>query len=158
MAEPINAAIEKALLDKAILFASTQSPALDIALQNGLGANGRHFTKPRIAKNAQYLRATVLHAPALATGIAYDARVKHYGILQIDVIHGKGGGTLPMTRTVAAIRSYFPIGTELTQDGFVVSVLPHSSRVVTQGPLMNDDDGWVKIPVSIPWLCFERPA
>ncbi len=155
----LNAAIEKALLDKAILFAETQSPALDIALQNGVGADGRHFKKPTIrTKNEQYLRATVLHAPALATGIAYDAHVQHYGLLQIDVIQANGGGTQAMVRTISAIIDYFQMGTEMTEGDAVVRVLPHSLRVVTQGPLMKDDDAWVKIPVSIPWLCFERPA
>lgn len=159
MAEPINAAIEKALLDKAIAFASAQSPALPISVQNGLAPDGGPFTKPRMTKTAQWLRATVLPAPALHTGVAYDAHVQHYGLLQIDVIQGPGGGTLPMTRLVAAIRDYFPMGLALTQDGFVIQVQAHSRRAVTQGPLMNDDSaGWVKIPVSIPWLCFEKPA
>ncbi len=156
MAEPINAAIEKALLDKAIAFAAAES--LTISVQNGLGANGRHFTKPAPAKSAQWLRATVLPAPALSTGIAYDAHVKHYGLLQIDVIQGIGGGTLPMSRTVSAIRAYFPMGLTLTEGSFSVQVSPHSMRAVTQGPLMNDADGWSKIPVSIPWICFEKPA
>lgn len=158
MAEPVNAAIEKALLDKAIAFAGAQSPVLPISLQNGVGADGRHFTKPSPTKNANWLRATVLPAPALSTGIAYDAHVQHYGILQIDVIRGVGGGTLAMARIVSAIREYFPMGLKLTQDAFEVVVSPHSRRAVTQGVLMNDDDGWVKIPVSIPWLCFEKPA
>lgn len=158
MPEPVNAAIEKALLDKAIAFAAAQSPVLPISVQNGLGANGRHFTKPTIAKDAQWLRATVLPAPALTTGIPFSSHVRHYGILQIDVIRGLGGGTLPMGRTIAAIRAYFPMGLTMTQDGFVVQVSPVVMRVVGQGPLMNDADGWVKIPVSIPWLCFEKPA
>ncbi len=158
MAEPINAAIEKALLDKAIAFAAAQSPILTISVQNGLGANGRHFTKPQPSKTAQWLRATVLPAPALAMGIANDSHVKHYGILQIDVISGIGGGTLPMSRTVAAIRAYFPRGLKLTEGSFSVEVSPHSMRAVAQGPLMNDADGWQKIPVSIPWICFEKPA
>ncbi len=159
MSEPINAAIEKALLDKAIAFANAQDPVLKISMQNGVGANGRHFTKPaQNSKDTNWLRATVLPAPALTTGIAYDAHVQHYGLLQIDVIRSIGGGTLPMTRIVSAIRAYFPMGTKLTQGAFEIIVSPHSLRVVAQGPLMNDDDGWVKIPVSIPWICFEKPA
>ena len=49
------------------------------------------------------------------------------------------------------------MGLRMTQDDFVVQVHPYAMRVVGQGPLMNDSDGWVKIPVSIPWICFERP-
>lgn len=158
MPEPVNAAIEKALLDEAIAFAAAQSPVLPISVQNDLGADGRHFTKPAPAKDAMWLRASVLPAPALITGIAFNAHVKHFGILQIDIIRGLGGGTLPMTRVVAAIREYFPMGSEMTQDGFTVQVSPFAMRAVTQGPLMNDSDGWVKIPVSIPWICFGRPA
>jgi hypothetical protein len=96
MSEPINAAIEKALLDKAIAFANNQSPVLQISLQNGVGADGRHFKKPAPSKTISWLRATVLPAPALTTGISYTAHVKHYGLLQIDVIHGEGGGTMDM--------------------------------------------------------------
>ncbi len=160
MTEPVNAAIEKALLDKAIAFADNQSPVMAISLANGVGADGRHFTKPAPAKDAQWLRATVLPAPALTTGIAFNAHVKHYGLLQIDVIRGAGGGTLAMGRIVSAIRAFFPMGLTMTQDGFDVQVSPYAMRVVHQGPLMKDDEkgAWVKIPVSVPWICFEKPA
>ena len=153
MAEPINAAIEKALLDEAAAFGDDQE--LPVSYQNA------DFTdKPAATKTAesQWLRATVLPAPAIHTGIAYDAHVQHYGILQIDVVQAAGGGTLAMSRTVAAIRAHFEMGLVLEQDGFEITISPHSMRAVTQGPLMNDSDGWVKVPVSIPWLCFERPA
>jgi len=159
MAEPIDAAIEKALLDKAIAFAAAQSPVLKISVENGLGPDGKHFQKPQPSKTAQWLRATVLPAPALTTGIAFDAYAQHYGFLQIDVVRGLGGGTLPMKRTVAAIRAYFTMGLTLTQDTFDIQILPLVlKRVVGQGPLMEDSPGWVKIPVSIPWVCFEKPA
>ncbi len=159
MAEPINAAIEKALLDKAIAFAAAQSPVLTISVENGLSANGRHFTKPTQTKTAQWLRATVLPAPALNNGIAFNAHVQHYGFLQIDVINGLGGGTMPIKRTVAALRAFFPLGLTLTQDGFAVQISHFvMRRAVSEGPLMSDGDGWVKIPVSIPWVCFEKPT
>jgi hypothetical protein len=64
-----------------------------------------------------------------------------------------------MKRTIAAIREYFPLGLELTQDGFTVTISHFvMRRAVSEGPLMNDGDGWVKIPVSIPWVCFETPT
>lgn len=157
MPEPVNAAIEKALLDKAIAFATAQS--LTISVENGLGADGRHFTKPQPSKTAQWLRATVLPAPALISGIAFNANVQHYGFLQIDVVQGLGGGTMAMKRTVSAIREYFPMGLTLTQDNFTVQVSHYvMRRGVSEGPLINDSDSWVKIPVSIPWVCFEKPA
>ncbi len=157
MAEPVNAAIEKALLDKAIAFATANS--LTISVQNGLGADGRHFTKPAPSKTATWLRATVLPAPALSTGIAYDAHVQHYGFLQIDVIRGLGGGTVPMHRIVSAIRAYFPMGTALSQDNFTVTISQFvMRRAIGEGPLMADGEGWVKIPVSIPWVSFEKPS
>ncbi len=157
MAEPVNAAIEKALLDKAIAFATAQS--LTISVQNGLGANGRHFSKPAPSKTATWLRATVLPAPAVVNQIAFNSHVQHYGFLQIDVIRGLGGGTLPLQRIISAIRSYFPLGLTLTQDAFAVTVSQYvMRRGVSEGPLMADGDGWVKISVSIPWVCFEKPA
>lgn len=159
MPEPVDAAIEKALLDKAIAFAAAQSPALQISVENGLDENGRHFTPPRPDKTAQWLRASVLPIPSLTTGISYTAHAQHYGFLQIDVIRGLGGGTLPIKRTVAAIRDFFPMGLKLEQDDFVVEVSPVVlKRVVSQGPLMEDGKGWVKVPVSIPWVCFAKPA
>jgi hypothetical protein len=159
MPEPVNAAIEKALLDKAIAFAAAQSPVLPISVQNGLGADGRHFTKPAPSKAAQWLRATFLPAPALVAGISFTSDVQHYGFLQVDVIQGLGGGTLPMKRTISAIREFFPLGLTLTESGFNVQISHFvMKRGVSDGPLMNDSDGWVKIPVSIPWVCFEKPA
>lgn len=159
MTEPVNAAIEKALLDKAIAFAAAQDPVLPISVENGLGADGRHFKKPAQAKDAQWLRATVLPAPALSTGISFSAHVQHYGFMQIDVIRGLGGGTVPIKRTIAAIRAYFPLGLTLTQDDFNIQISPFvMRRAVSEGPLMADGEGWVKIPVSIPWVCFEKPA
>ena len=159
MPELINAAIEKALLDKAIAFAAAQDPVLTISVENGLGADGRHFTKPAPSKTAMYLRASVLPAPTLKMGIAHNSNEQHYGLLQVDVIRGLGGGTVPMKRTVAALRAFFPMGLALTESGFTIQVLPFAQkRAVAEGPLMSDGDGWVKIPVSIPWVCFEKPA
>jgi hypothetical protein len=159
MAEPVDAAIEKALLDKAIAFAAAQSPALPISVENGLGADGRHFTKPTQAKDAQWLRATVLPIPTVTTGISFDAHAQHWGYLQIDVVRGLGGGVLPIKRTISAIREYFPMGLTLTPGAFEIQISPFvMKRVVSQGPLMEDGNGWVKIPVSIPWVCFAKPA
>lgn len=158
MPEPVDAAIEKALLDKAIAFAAAQSPVLPISVQNGLAANGGIFQKPAVSKTAQWLRASVLPAPSTSPCIGFGAPVNHYGILQIDVIQGAGGGTLPMDRVVSAIRDYFPLGLTLTQGGFEIKITPVAMRAVGRGPLMNDSDGWMKIPVSIPYQCFARPA
>lgn len=158
MPEPIDAAIEKALLDKAKAFAVAQS--LTISVENGLGADGRHFKKPTIVdKTEQWLRASVLPIPTVTTGISFDAHAQHWGFLQIDVIRALGGGTLPIKRTISAIRGYFPMGLTLTQDGFEIQISPFvMKRVVSQGPLMEDGPGWMKIPVSIPWVCFAKPA
>lgn len=156
----VNEAIEKALLDKAIAFAAAQSPALQISLQNGIGADGKHFSPPKPEKNKSWLRATVLHAHALTTGIPYTSHVHHHGLLQVDVMRGIGGGALPMVKIVGAIRQYFPMGLVMPLEDFLIRVspLPGSRRVVSQGPLMNDSESWAKIPVSIPWICFEQPA
>lgn len=158
MPEPVDAAIEKALLDKAIAFATAQSPPLRISVQNGLAADGKPFQPPANAPTAQWLKAAVLPAPPRILGIAFDADVQHYGLLQIDVVQGVGGGTVPMKRLVSAIRDFFTMGLILTQDDFNVEVQPHSMQAVAPSPLIEESPGWVKIAVSIPWLCFERPA
>jgi hypothetical protein len=156
MAEPVESAIEIALLDKAIAFAAAQG--LEISIPNGVGTAGP-FAPVAESPSAQWLRATVLPAPSATMGIPYDSNNRHFGYLQIDVLQGLGGGTAPMKRIVAAIAAYFPMGLALSKDGFTITIQSHTrNQVVTQGPLMLDGTAWVKIPVSIPYSCFAKPA
>jgi hypothetical protein len=157
MPEPVESAIEIALLSEAAAFATAQG--LDIAMPNGAGTDGRPFSPPNSTPSQQWLRATVIPAPTTTAGIAFDSNFQHMGYLQIDVLQGYGGGTAAMKRVVSAIAEYFPFGMTITQDGFDIKVIPISTKqVVSQGPLMDDGAGFMKVPVSIPYLCFAKPA
>jgi hypothetical protein len=157
MTVPVEAAIEKAMLQKATDFAATQS--LSISMPNGVGADGKPFQAPQPDKTARWLRASVIPAPTITTGIPDKSFNQHYGFMQIDVLQGLGGGTTQMKLIAGAIAAYFPMGMPLSQDGFTITIRSIAQkRVVSQAPLMNDGPSWVKIPVTIPYLCFARPA
>jgi hypothetical protein len=158
MPEPTEAAVKIALMDQAIAFAAAQSPALKISLPNGVGADGRPFKNPDPSAQAQWLRANVLPAPTVSTGIATNAHNLYAGYLQIDVMQGIGGGTAPMARVIAAIAAFFHVGMKLTKDSVTVQIVPDARKqVVSEGPMMIDGS-WAMIPVSIPYQCFARPA
>jgi hypothetical protein len=145
MPEPVEVAIESALLTRAQAFALAQS--LTISLPNVA------FTPPVASPTAKWLRASFLPAPSVATGIPYDAHIQHYGIFQVDVFYGLGGGDLAPARIASSVISYFQRGTSVTKDGFTAQVTKSPYR----GPTIKDDT-WMMIPVSIPYLCFARPT
>jgi hypothetical protein len=147
MAEPVEVAIEYALLTKAQQFASSQSPAIAISLPNIA------FTPPTAGQNVKWLRATFLPAPSVETGIAWDAHNRHYGLFQLDVFYGQGSGELAPGRLASAAMAYFGRGAKLTKDGATVLIHKQPYR----GPMIKDDP-WMMIPVSIPYLCFAKPA
>lgn len=143
MPEPVEVAIESALLTKAQEFAAAQSPAIAISLPNVA------FTPPVAGKTAKYLRATFMPAPtsSLPTGSGSD---RYYGLLQLDVFYGQGAGEYAPGRIASAIIAAFARNSELTKDGFTVRI----SKKPFRGPLINNNDGWAMIPVTIPFECF----
>lgn len=145
MPEPVEVAIEAALLTRAQAFATAQG--LTISLPN------IEFTPPVASIPAKWLRATFLPAPSFEMGIAFNAHNQHYGILQLDVFYGEGAGEYAPGRIAAAVIQYFPRGTQMSKDGFRVRIIKAPYR----GSLLRDDH-WMLIPVSIPYLCFARPA
>lgn len=140
MPEPVEVAIESALLARATAFATAQ--ALAISLPNIA------FTPPTASGTAKWLRATFLPAPTttLPVGSGSD---RYYGIMQIDVFYGQGAGELAPGRIASAVIAYFGKGTEVTKDGFTTRVYRRPSR----GPMIKDDP-WIMIPVTIPFECF----
>lgn len=146
MSEPVEVAIESALLSRAQAFAAAQSPALAISLPNIA------FTPPAAGQNVKWLRATFLPAPSVETGIAWNAHNQHYGLFQLDVFYGQGAGEYAPGRLASAIIAYFARGTVLTKDGVSVRITKQPYR----GPMIKDDP-WQMLPVSIPYLCFARP-
>jgi hypothetical protein len=145
MTEPVEVAIESALLTRAQAFATAQG--LTIALPNVA------FTKPAPGQTAKYLEATFMPVPSVEMGVSFDSHVQHYGILQVSVFYGLGAGEYGPGRVASQIIQYFARGTNLIKDGFKVRI----DRAPFRGPLLKDDT-WIMIPVSIPYQCFARPA
>ncbi len=144
MAEPVEVAIEYALLARAVAFAQLNS--LTISLPNIA------FTPPAISPTAQYLRAYLIPAPTVGLGIEFESTDRHKGIFQIDVFQGAGGGEIASRRLAASVVSYFPQGTELTSGGFTIRILDKPYL----GPLMmKPADPWTMLPVRIAYYCFD---
>lgn len=141
MADAAEVAIEAALLAKAQAFATAQS--LRIAMPNV------QFPAEPIAKDAKWLRATFLPAEPETLSVSFDTVNRQYGLFQIDVFYGMGGGEIAPGRIASDIIAYFKRGTELVRDGFTVKILktPYRWSIVK-------DDPWTMIPVRIPWTCF----
>lgn len=141
MPEPVEVAINAALIARAQAFATAQGIA--ISLPNIA------FTPPTASATAKWFRATFLPAPTatLPVGSGSD---RYYGILQIDVFYGQGAGELAPARLASAAIAYFAKGTEVVKDGFTTRVYRRPSR----GPMIVDGSGWVQIPVSINFECF----
>lgn len=153
MSEPVEVAIESALLTKAQAFAAAQSPAIAISLPNiAFTPPEAKVTVGAVVTYGKYLRASFLPAPSFETGIAWDAHNQHYGILQLDVFYGQGAGEYAPGRIASSIIQYFARGTELVKDGYRVRIDRQPYRAS-----MLKDDPWMMIPVSIPYLCFARP-
>lgn len=145
MTEAVEVAIELALMARAQAFAASQN--LTISLPN------IEFTPPAVNTVAKYLRATILPADSVALGVAYSATNQHYGLLQIDVFFGSGGGEIAPRRIAAAIVSYFVRGTRLTSNGFNIDI----NQTPRIGP-QTKDGAWTFLPVRIPYQTFAIPA
>lgn len=145
MTEAVEVAIELALLARAQAFATAKS--LPIALPNIA------FTPPVVSVTAKYLRATILPADTTALGVSYSATNRHYGLFQIDVFFGVGGGEIAPRRIAADIISYFIRGTDMISNGFKITV-PQAPRL---GP-HTVDGVWTFLPVRIPYEIFAIPA
>lgn len=145
MSEPVEVAIESALLTRAQAFASAQS--LTIALPNVA------FTPPVPSPSAKWLKADFLPVPTVTLAVG-TGKNQHYGLLQISVFYGLGAGEYAPARIASDVISYFKKDTEVTKDGFIARVWKAPYRGV-----MMTKDAWTMIPVSIPYICFaSNPA
>lgn len=146
MTDSVEVAIEGALLAAASAFAATQS--LTIALPN------IEFNPPNPTKTAKYLRAIFLPADTEMLGISFDDPNKHYGLFQIDVFQGLGGGEMAPARIAALVIAAFKRGTTFTRDGFTIRILDAPYRLSAV-----KDDPWLMLPVRIKYCCFaSNPA
>lgn len=148
MTEAVEVAIELALIDRAQAFATANS--LHIAVPN------ISFTPPVVSPTAKYLRAMILPADTATLGISSSSTNQHYGLLQMDVVFGIGGGEVAPRRIAADIISYFIRGTKIPSNGFSIEVL----QTPRLGTTMKDPSAaaWMMLPVRIPYNCFAIPA
>lgn len=143
MADPVEVAIEVALLKRVTDWAAVQSPAIAISVPN------IEFNPPAASKTTKWLKASFLPAPSVGLAIGFNSTNQHYGILQIDACYGIGAGPAVIGRLAAQIIALFDRGTKMTQDDFRVSIWKKPFR----GPLLRDEV-WSIIPVSIPYVAF----
>lgn len=142
MADPVEVAIELALINRATSWAAAQSPAIAISVPNVA------FTPPTVSQTAKWLRAYFLPAPTATLATASGSN-QHYGLLQIDALMGAGGGEPAVARLAALVIEEFKRGTVVSRDGFTASIwkAPYRSSLMTE-------DAWAKISVSIPFIAF----
>lgn len=143
MADRAEVAIESALLDHVVAFAS--SPAIPISLPNV------DFTQPVPGPTTYWLRATYLPADTAPLGVDFGAYNEHMGIFQVDVFYGRKAGELKAARLAASIMDHFARGTRLAKDGVTVEINRRPSRARA---LYEDE--WMQVPVTIPWIAFAK--
>lgn len=141
MADAVEVAIESALLNR--LVAMTISPAIPVALPNV------SFTPPQPSQTAFWLRGTFLPADTYSLGVPFGSTNQHYGLFQVDVFYGQGGGELAPGRIATSVIEWFKRGTTLTKDSFSVKIVQPPYRRT-----MIKDDPWVMIPVFIPYIAY----
>lgn len=143
MPDPVEVAIEAALLGHLQDFADAQSPVISIAQPNVA------FTPPApVTKTSRYLRATYL--PIESTRIISGPNT-HQGLFQVDVFWGLGAGELAPGRVASGLIEHFK-DQELPRDGITVQIrrrLPHRAPMVFDG-------AWTFIPVRIPYECYAK--
>lgn len=143
MADPVEVAIEAALLSHLGTFAVAQSPVISIAQPN------IEFPPPApVSKTSRYLRATFL--PGESTRIISGPNA-YSGLFQVDIFWGAGGGELAPGRVASGLIDHFR-DQDLPRDGINVQVrrrLPHRAPMVFDG-------AWTFIPVRIPYDCFAK--
>lgn len=146
MPEPVEVAIESALLTCAQAFATAQALAISLPNVAFPGKNPDGSDKPM---PDNYLRATFLPAPTANLSVGSGSG-RYYGIMQIDVFYKQNTGELAPGRIASAVISYFERGTVMTKDDFTVRINKRPYR----GPMIVDGSGRVQIPVTIPFDCF----
>lgn len=107
------------------------------------------FAQPNPSPYVRWLRAFFLPAPTVTTGVDDGAYNEISGIFQVDALMFPGAGELPVARLAQLVINHFARGTELVQDSQAVRIV----RTPYRGRMLQDDP-WVFIPVSIPYLAF----
>jgi hypothetical protein len=138
MAETIEGQIAELLL--AHLEEIEFSPVLPIAYP------GINF-KPDPSET--YLEAVFLPNATVTRTINTGGSNQYQGMLQVSVMHPVGRGALAATDIAGRVISHFKRGTVIAGDTIAVRMI----RQPYQSPSMTEPD-WLRVPVTIPYLCF----
>jgi hypothetical protein len=138
MASSIEGQIVELLLEHA--GALPISPAIAIAYPN------ISFTPP---DGETYLEAVLLPNTTVTRSVSASGSNQHQGILQISVMHPVGKGAIPALEVAGQVIEHFTRGTVLHGDGIAVSII----KQPWSAPPMTEPDR-IRVPVSIPYLCF----
>ncbi len=145
MADAVEVAIESALIATLETFATANS--LTVSVPNV------SFTPPANTPSAKYLRATFMPNDSYGLSVDVDGTNQHYGIFQVDVFYGQGGGEPAPARIAASLIAAFERGSTFTRDGFTVQIIKKPTR-----GMMISDPPWVFIPVRIFYTCYAANA
>ena len=97
-----------------------------------------------------YLQVNQLRNTPIEYGIANDIR-EDRGILQVTVVCPGGKGKVAAVALASRVAEHFPIDLEIDLTTHHLSIQNHPS-IHTGIP----DEGWYRVPVSIPWQTLPR--
>ena len=100
--------------------------------------------------NHAYLQVNQLRNTPIEYGIANDIR-EDRGILQVTVVCPGGNGKVAAVALASRVSEHFSIDLEIELAGYDLSIQNHPT-VHTGIP----DEGWYRVPVSIPWQTLPR--
>lgn len=109
---------------------------------------GRGF-KP--TTGTPYARMTVIPA-SVRPSVLSGARAEHRGMFQVDLYFPTGGGTGAVEQVGDAVAAVFRAASKIHMNGETVVV-----ERVERKPA-PEEDGWLRVIVSVTWRCFSASA
>jgi hypothetical protein len=96
-----------------------------------------------------YLEAVFLPNATVTRTVNTGGSNQHQGVLQVCVMHPVGKGVLAANDIAGRVISHFKRGTVIAGAEIAVRMI----RQPYQAPPMTEPD-WLRVPVTIPYLCF----
>lgn len=97
-----------------------------------------------------YLQVNQLRNTPIEHGIANDIR-EDRGILQVAVVYPGGKGAVQALNLAQRVAEHFPVEMEIILGDHHLSIQNHPT-IHTGIP----DEGWYRVPVSVPWQALPR--
>jgi hypothetical protein len=118
--------------------------------------------KPEIAwENRKYtpklgtpfIRPQFSQVEAPAAGVGITSPIRRRGVYTVTVFCDKGISTPTLENLAGRVEERFQAGTVLTEDDMRVHILQGSVR---NGLVIEDDMGWVYIPIIVDWYAYQH--